>query len=166
MISAARGVLDDCRLARLELLDGVQGHIWRRRWIVNVVLLRAVGHVLDNIDGTHSLRQRQVIDEWWKDLKLRQPKPEIFWHFIDKERNSILKEYQTNAGQSTFVLLPGLEASMSAVTGRVDSPKSTVYRYHMNGGYFHGRDHRELIDEAIEWWAGELDKIEAKSKFP
>jgi hypothetical protein len=55
MTAAARLVLDDCRGALADLKEGVQGAEWRRRWIVTVVLLRAVGHVLEKVDGAASL---------------------------------------------------------------------------------------------------------------
>ncbi|MDL5030631.1 hypothetical protein QRD43_01830 [Pelomonas sp. APW6] len=95
MTTAAREALDDCKGALAELADGVQGGQWRRRWIISVVLLRAVGHVLDNVDGSRSAAYRLAIDSWWSQLKASKPEPAIFWSLIDEERNTILKEYQT-----------------------------------------------------------------------
>lgn len=48
MTLAARETLEDCRGALAELTDGVKGGQWRRRWIIAIVLLRAVGQVLDS----------------------------------------------------------------------------------------------------------------------
>jgi hypothetical protein len=39
----------------------------------------------------------------YKELKNRQPEPRIFWEFIKKERDSILKQYRTSAGQGVTI---------------------------------------------------------------
>ena len=44
--------------------------------------------------------------EWWKGIKANKPEPMIFWEFIEKERNLILKEATFRAGQSVAVTLP------------------------------------------------------------
>lgn len=164
MTLAAREALEDCRGALAELTDGVQGRQWRRRWIVAVVLLRAVGHVLDNVDGSRSSAYRAAISNWWSRLKAAKPCPEIFWSFIEQERNTILKEYQTHAGQGVTIQLTGVELNLPTGEQKVDVPKRPMYHYTMNSGFFKGREQRELLAEAIEWWAKELDAIDAAAQ--
>jgi hypothetical protein len=161
MTIAARQALEDCRGALDELTDGVQGSQWRRRWITSIVLLRAVGHVLDNVDGLQSPQYRTAIDDWWKEIKASKPSPTIFWNLIDEERNTILKEYQTRAGQGVTVQISGIEINLRTGEQRVDSPKPTIYHYTMNTGPFAGKDQRELIADAITWWDDVLNAIDA-----
>jgi hypothetical protein len=73
MTQAAREVLEDCRGAVDEIVDGIQGRSWRRRWITAVVLLRAVGHVLENVDVKISPHYKRAIREAWSKLKYSEP---------------------------------------------------------------------------------------------
>ncbi len=166
MTSAARNVLDDCRGALLEFTDGVQGGTWRRRWVTCVVLLRAVGHVLDKVDAARSPIHRSVIDSWWTDLKETKPDPAIFWAFIDDERNLIVKEYRTRAGQGVTVSGAVIEIDVRTKTQKIEPSRPATYHYTMNNGLFTGRDQRELIAEALAWWESQLDAINAAVGTP
>jgi hypothetical protein len=159
--SAARNVLEDCRGALLEFTDGVQGGTWRRRWATCVVLLRTIGHALDKVDADRSPKHRSEIDSWWTGLKGTKPDPPIFWAFIDDERNLIVKEYRTRAGQG--VTVPGAVIEIDARTNiqKVEPPRPATYQYVMNSGPFAGRDQRQLIGEALAWWESQLDAIDA-----
>ncbi len=161
MTVAAREVLEDCRGALAELTDGVQGRQWRRRWITCVVLLRAIGHVLEKVDGERDAILRKNIDVWWKSVKQGKPEPLIFWDFIDEERNSILKEYQTRAGQGVAIQLSGIELNLRTGEQRSDPPKHAIYHYTINTGPFAGREQHELLAEAISWWESQLNAIDA-----
>ena len=164
MTSAAREVLEDCRGALLELADGVRGREWRRRWVVSVVLLRVVGHVLDKIDSSQSASYRVAISTWWRALKATKPHPEIFWHFIEDERNNILKEYLTNAGQGVTVQLSGVGINLATGEQKADPPNPAIYHYKMNSGHYKDYDQRDLLAEAIAWWEQQLDAIDAASQ--
>jgi hypothetical protein len=159
--TAAREALEDCRGALEELADGMQGRTWRRRWVTAVVLLRAVGHVLDKVDGQQNDAHRQAIDSWWANLKASRPDPAIFWLFIDEERNLIVKEYRTRAGQGVTVQISGIEINLRTGEQKVDPPLPAIYHYKINSGPFAGREQRELIAEAISWWEAQLSNIDA-----
>ncbi|MEO7129247.1 MAG: hypothetical protein ABI040_10365 [Rhodoferax sp.] len=161
MTSAAREVLEDCRGALAELTDGIQGRQWRRRWITSIVLLRAVGHVLKNVDGKRSPEYRTAINDRWKHLKSTKPDNMILWSFIEEERNTILKEYQTRAGQGVTVRPGGVGIDLQTGEHKADPPLPAIYHYTINTGPFAGRDQRELIAEGIAWWEKELDAIDA-----
>lgn len=161
MTTAARDALEDCWGALEELADGIQGRVWRRRWVTAVVLLRAVGHVLDKVDARRDDAYRRAIDLWWAKMKSSKPDPVIFWAFIDEERNFIVKEYRTRAGQGVAVRLSGVEINLRTGEQKIDPPLSRTYHYTINSGPFAGREQRELIAEAISWWETQLNNIDA-----
>ena len=135
--------------ALAELTDGVQGRQWRRRWLVAVVLLRAVGHVLDKVDGERNPAYRAAVSGWWTRLKATRPRPEVSWHFIEDERNTIPKEYRTSAGQGPTIRLGGIEVNLRTGELRADPPGPTIHHYTINAGPFEGREQRSLLAEAI-----------------
>jgi hypothetical protein len=143
----ARVVLEDCRGALADLKDGVQGSEWRRGYASAVALLRAVGHVLKNVDAKASAEARNAIDAELRALKEHKAEYPIFWQFIEGERNNILKEYRFAAGQDVTVSLGG---------------DPTTYAYPMKQGCFVGRDQREVIDEAIMFWEAHLKRVDAR----
>mgnify|MGYP003593492023 CR=1 FL=1 len=168
MTVAARETLEDCRGALAELVDGIQGRDWRRKWILAVVLLRSVGHVLDNVDGKRSSNYRMAIDSWWSKLKDSRPLPIIFWQLIDQERNSILKAYQTTAEHEVAVQLIGIEIRINSAIyePRTNSTQPTVHHYTFNSGPYKNRDQREVLAEAIVWWEQQLDAIDRMAELP
>jgi hypothetical protein len=166
MTAAARETLEDCRGALTELVDGVQGRDWRRKWILAVVLLRAVGHVLDKVDGARTPTYRRAIDNWWSGLKASKPAPSIFWCLIEEERNSILKEYQTAAGQGVTIQLSGIEINLRTGEQKVDPPNPPTYHYTFNFGPYKDREQHEVLAEAIEWWEQQLDSVDCAANAP
>jgi len=117
-----------------------------------MVLLRAVGHVLDHVDAKGGPKMRAAIDSAWVALKERKPYSLIFWEFIDQERNNVLKEYAVGAGHNTTVYL--------------NSSRPVEYEYLINVGPYKGRRQREVVLEAIEWWTRYLDAIDAAARAP
>lgn len=148
MTTQARKVLADCNATITEIKDGIQGDEWRRRWITVVVLLRTVGYVLKNVDATQSEKLKKIVDDKWKSIHDTKPEPAIFWEFIEKERNNILKEYKINAGQGITIVIGG----------------PTHYHYTINSGLFKGRDQLDVAQDAIEFWESYLDDIDSKAK--
>lgn len=103
------------------------------KWVYGVVTLRAIGHVLDKVDGETSLRHRFTIDTVWAGWKANRRDSWVFWDFIENERNSILKNYEFG----------------------VDPDE--------NGGLWHRdirEDGLHLIREATYWWRTQLEDIE------
>ena len=146
MTAAARLVLDDCREALSELQEDPTGSLWRRRYVACIALLRAVGHVLKNVDTKTSAKHKVAIDAQWQKLQSTKPEPKIFWLFIVNERNRFLKTYGPVAGQNAAVF-----------PGQNREPEHT---YVMKDGPFKGADPRTLVTDAIGWWEGELDAID------
>jgi hypothetical protein len=123
--------------------------------VAAVTLLRTVGYVLDKVDSLSDPLLKQIIDKEWE-----KPKPTIFGKFIEAERNNIIHEYKFMAGQGVTICPGIIHADLK--TGHQTSGPSlpTLYHYTINEGPYKGRDQRELIQEAIDWWEEYLDRID------
>jgi hypothetical protein len=99
MAANARIVLADCREAHAELVDGLVGSLWRRRWATVVVLLRTTCDVLakvDYVEGTAAMRA--AADNAW--AILQKDRPTIYFDFIKGDRDSLVHQYKYLAGQN------------------------------------------------------------------
>lgn len=163
MILAARTVLQDCREAAALFTPGLHGAKWRIAYMANVALLRAVYHVLKSRDAHANSHLRNAFKSWDGELWISKsnPEPHIYWNFILDERNLVLKEYQSSAGQG--VTVPGKLIEIGMQTGQqtVTQLGEVEHHYIMNTGHFAGRDQRDLIQEAIAWWEAQLSRIES-----
>jgi hypothetical protein len=164
---ATREVVSRCEFFRQKLWENPVGVAWQAQFSGCIALLRSVGHVLDKVDAASSERLASNARKWWDSIKASKPEARIFWEFIEKERNLILKESEIRAGQSVTIDLRGVQAQGS-VAGEKPEPTTLLaeartepsYSYQMNQGHFAGRDPRELIGEAIAWWHQQILIIE------
>ena len=154
----ARVVLEDCRQLLEEFRDDGLYLKHRFRWVAALALLRAVGHVLDKVDGSSSPAAREVISRAWEALNTTKPEPHIFWRFIDQGRNMVLKEYrlgiQTIVSANVQIYRDPQQAEEHPATPATIS-------YLVTFGDYKGRPQKQVIREAIEWWEGYLDAIDA-----
>lgn len=150
MTERARWALQDCKDAALELRQNDDVFAWRRRWLTVVTLLRAIGHILKNVDSKQTPNYEHAVDLWWKELSKNRFSNEIFWKFINSERNSILKEYRT---EGSFKARVTTHYTTNVTIGSTSS--------HFEKGHFKGRATLEVVEEAIEWWEIQLDAIDA-----
>lgn len=150
---AARRVLSDCRLAHQMLEDERDVDRWRVVWVGAVALLRAVGHVLDKVDGSDPKMRaasRAAFARWRS-----AGNDQIFSEFIDAERNTILKEYGFRTDLQAEV-----PVEVASVAGtELFSLDQNLFRP-MVDGYAAGEDARDVYLEAIKWWQVQLDEIE------
>jgi hypothetical protein len=64
MTAHASQVLADCRTA-LQLLEEEKDlQRWRIHWVAALALVRAVGHVLDKMDGSDAAAARAAYKNW------------------------------------------------------------------------------------------------------
>lgn len=167
MTLKAREVLEDCRLALKMLEEEQDFQRWRILWAGAVTLTRVVGHVLDKIDGRDAVI-KQVAGDCFRSWK-HGKEHEIFREFIERERNSLLKEYHSDvhpledvavAMQIPVVPLNGGEPKM---IGQVFTLDDNVYRPMLDGPW-EGDDCRDVLGEAIRWWSHQLDVIDAEAR--
>jgi hypothetical protein len=83
----ARRVLADCQWALSQYSPELSGERLRVAWVSIVTLLRAVGHVLEKVDGRDDPDIGTIVERCWNDWKAT--KPAIFWEFIDSELEAI-----------------------------------------------------------------------------
>lgn len=151
---AARRVLRDAYRARHDFsvaLDLDDLATIRLRWITAITILRAVGHALRKIDAARSCALCSAIDSAWNRWKSQPFQHLIFNEFIEKERNTILKEYRSS-------LFP----SPAEKQGMLDAP--AIYPAILIGDRAYSP--LQAIEVSIEWWETELWHIEAQAGNP
>jgi len=164
MTSAARLVLEDCRQEILELEPTLSASEWRRHSVTLFVLLRALGHVLDKVDGESALGLRHEVNAWWKKINQNKEAHPLFWKFIELERNSVIKEYATSAHQIVAIQVGAVNYDAKADRVWSDPPQPTRYLQQLTSGHFAGQDLRTIANEAIQWWENQLNEIELGAK--
>jgi hypothetical protein len=161
MTYKAREVLQDCHLA-LGMLEA-EGDLqqWRIIWAAAVALIRAVGHVLDKIDGQDA-DVKKVAREFFNDWKVGDDHL-IFREFIERERNNLLKEYCSDVHPLDAISVV-VQMSVVPLCGRepdVLDLDENVYRPLLDGPW-EGEDGRDVLSLAISWWGVQLDAIDAE----
>ncbi len=156
MMVAARRILADCEAALEMLEDERDEQRWRVLWVGALALLRAVGHVLRNVDGRNP-QAREAIKAAYGNWKAKQPEHVVFREFIEKERNNILKTYRMNVLDSAEVAVVVGDSDAGYVTDVLDE---NLFRP-VEMGFGVGEDARDVYREAITWWDEELTRLEA-----
>ena len=153
MTAASRKVLADCFLAHRLLENESDTEIWRVHWVGALSLIRAVGHVLEAVDGTDP-RCRKISEEMylsWRDKV--NIEHQIFRDFIKHERDLMLKEYSTAVNLDVDVPL------LVIPDGDVYLVDQNIFRP-MYAGPWAGKDARDVYEMAINWWTAQLDAID------
>ncbi len=153
MVLNARRVLADCKHA-LELLhEESRPASFRVLWVAGVALVRAVGHVLQKVDGRDEVVKAAVAAVYasWKSNRSGNA---IFWGFIEEERNQILKQYEIGyfAGSVDVV-----------ASGQAHSLDDHLF-CPITDGPFAGEDCRDILEQAIGWWEQQLAAVEAEAR--
>ena len=169
ILNRSRAILHDCRHLLAELRQNPSEASWRTRWFATVIMLRAVGHVLEHeIKNSNDAEPQKIAQRWWKNLAQTGPEPAIFWQFIYDDRNALLKQYSFSASPSprhmTAAASRARRARANTITGftplGVDVFDETP-SYEMVLSPFTGRDARDVIEDAILWWDRQLHGIES-----
>jgi hypothetical protein len=160
---AARKVLDDCKFILSKLEDETDDQQWRIHWVAVVTLLRAVGHVLTKVDG-QSEPIRLAAGHLFRAWKSNDPAHEIFREFIEKERNSVIKEYAMGVSEGPVPVVISFEdPATGELTGYELNPIGENLYRPMAEGLYEGEDGRTLIELAIDWWEEQLAEVDRVS---
>jgi hypothetical protein len=146
----ARRVLADCRRAHELLEIETQEDRFRLLWVAGIALARAVGHVLDKVDGEQDNSLARIIRAKYASWKQHRSANSIFWNFIEDERNRVLKEYSVGF----------LSGPMNIVADNKIYTLDENLFCPLSDGAFAGEDCRDVLKSAIEWWERQLDDIE------
>jgi hypothetical protein len=165
MTRAARIVLTDCRLALELLQEETDPDRWRVHWVGAVALLRAVGHVLLNVDQPADLAISAAGNAAHRRWKSNDSTHLIYRDFIENERNNILKEYRSKVHPLDTVDVVVRLTLQNPDTGEIKyvdqvMPIDQNLFRPMAEGYGEGADARDVYQEAIDWWERELNAIE------
>ena len=168
MTQQARQVLYACNQALAELEAGPPQELWKLRWFTAVAALRAVGHVLKNVDQASGNDAMQTaIDNAWGRWQADRSAHPIFWDFIEEERNRVLKEFTFGASQDLIVQVPAARFQINP-DGRWTplNPGATggwQFTDRIRGGPFEGQVGCDVVRQAIEWWEQQLDQIDQEA---
>jgi hypothetical protein len=178
-----RLVLEDCRIALSELRENPTGRTWWLRYFTCVALLRTVRDVLTKEGERHATPVHPAllaaIKSWWAKLQVTKPEegverePHVYWDFINDAASSALHHYRSTAVQVHTRMAGGemlaLSETVSAQGSVMHVPYPTEIRdpgphFLVKEGPFEGRDHIEVIDEAIKWWDDQVIQIERDAR--
>jgi hypothetical protein len=168
MTLAARIVLADCQIALSLLEDQEDEGRWRVHWVGAVALIRAVGHVLDKVDGQVA-GAKEISRSAFRRWKSDDPTHAIFRDFIEVERNNILKEYESKVFPNADVPVAIVVTAVHPETGETiqipiaDIIPDNLYKPLVEG-FGAGEDARSVYADAIAWWERELDAIDTALK--
>lgn len=167
MTYAAREVLSDAKLALEMLQIETDPDRWRVHWAGGVALLRAIGHVLLNVDQSANAELAKIADAAHRRWKGADPAHKVYRDFVLEERNNILKEYRSKVHPLAKVPVAIRLTLLNPETGEIsylDQPvdlDENLFRPLVEG-YGEGEDARDVFEEAIDWWERELSAIDGE----
>jgi hypothetical protein len=151
MVQTAQEVLADCKHALDLLEEESRPQTFRVLWVAGVTLARAVGHVLQKVDGEQSDATKKAVQAAYASWKADKPGNAIFWEFIEQERNQVLKQYEMGFFSGPVEVVAG--SDVATLDNHIFCP--------ITDGAFAGEDCRDVLEQAIEWWRRQLAEIES-----
>lgn len=124
---------------------------WKVVWLGACALLRTSVYLM-KIDASSCINEdlRQGVDAEFKSIKDNKDEHPIFWEFLFKERNNLLKQYEWSAYEMWLeedgtIRAP---ARMSLLTLEPKTAKSILL---MKTGHYEGRNSLKLLQEGADW---------------
>lgn len=136
------------------LQDETNPDRFRILWVAGIALARAVGHVLQKVDGESDDDMRAAVATAYASWKADRAGNSIFWDFIEDERNQVLKRYQIGFFGGPVDVVAG---------GEVHSLDDNLF-CPLTEGAFAGEDCRDALEHAIDWWEQQLAEIVALAR--
>ena len=160
----SRELYIDCLKARDLLAKAIaDGKIDEAKiyWFACLAMLRAIGHVIYNVDS------KNRTDDFRLELKKRYKRwktESTFCDFIEKERNNILKEYESSltktAREECFSLVTESGDRLVTESGNPLVGVSVISEIVKTKGAFVGTSPVDLVTQALKWWDTELSDLE------
>jgi len=162
-------ILKDCKCALQLLEDEIDPQAWRIHWVAAIALIRAVGHVLHKVDGASDASIMLAVNKRYSVWNGSKYEHAIFRDFIEKERNSILKEYASDVYPlaEIGIILEAKpktgDSNDAIVEPEIFELDENIYRPMLDGKW-EGEDARDVLNQAILWWEQELSIVRALSQ--
>jgi hypothetical protein len=123
---------------------------WRHQWAGLCALLKTSVHLM-RIDAARCFAEdiRRELLESYHRLRRDKASYPLFWGFVDRERNNILKEYEFSAYQGVIKEDGTIAASVSLMS-LLNGPQDLFIR----GGDYDGRRAMDVAEEAADWIEG------------
>lgn len=160
----AREVFRDCQYAKERLQQAIEQHRLddaKMYWFAALAMLRAIGHVLHNVDAEERGDAFRVALEGHFKLWKHEP---IFTDFIEQERNNILKEYKSSLSEQVtteeFLLATESGDILTTESGVPLGGTTTVTTLVKGRGAYSGISPAEILTKALAWWEKELNELE------
>jgi hypothetical protein len=160
-------VLQDCKNSLLEYNLQLQSEKLRIRWICIVTLLRAVGHVLQNVDmENRDEKLKAIIKCKFDEINNHKEKYPIYWKFIKAERDRFLKQYEHGIVR-ILRPKPGIRrigfsstSDVSRNRGVYLPPSDTdeIVSF-LSSGPYKGKYEKDIAEEAYKWWETIISEI-------
>ncbi|WP_192384063.1 hypothetical protein [Mesorhizobium silamurunense] len=148
-------VCGDCRFAISALrTERPSFSSWRVQWAGICSLLKTSIHLLGQKDARACLpgALQKSLRDAWNELGRRRGDFPLFWEFIHKERNNILKEYDFSA-YSAIIRDDGTidQSSYSLLYMLGETEKEALI---LRGGPYDGQFALDVAEDATDWAEG------------
>lgn len=153
----AKRVLSDVEHIHAMLEAEEDNSKFRILWVSALALIRAVGHVLKECDCKYDGALNLRVSNFFAECNSSRKENKIYFDFIKKERDLILKEYEFNYSESA-TLLGYQENDVIAV-----SLDQCIF-CPINEGPYANEDCRDVLAIAISWWHTKLKMLEVDGK--
>jgi hypothetical protein len=137
---------------------------WKVGWAGICSLLKSSLHLMRYKDAKSCLPDviRQNMIEKWNDVRLKKSDHPLFWEFIDRERNNILKQYQFSASEAIVKADGSIVPRRGLLYMMGEDEKSTLM---IKGGHYDGRQALEVAEEAARWVENTIFSTVLKAGF-
>lgn len=167
MTKTARLILEDAKHAINKYTEDLQGADFRISWLAIITLLGSVKDGLDHVDYNLSPGMKSAIKT--KRDENNKLQPDIFFKFINKERNRFVHQYKHGVTKSVYTEVTINKKDGSTGTFRVyisDPVNATLsttngnYQSIIADGPFAGMSEKVVALQAYEWWLKYLDEVD------
>ena len=143
----------DCKYAIERLKEKeVTYSAWKVEWAGICALLRTSVHLMREKDAKSCLPENlnTQMRVAWNELLTNKAKYPLFWEFIHKERNNIMKEYEFSAYEAIIGPDGRSKASIpiSLLSVMEEGEKQALL---IKSGHYAGHHALELLTEAVNW---------------
>jgi hypothetical protein len=123
---------------------------WKIEWAGICALLKTSVHLMREKDARSCLPEhlKSELRRAWNELRKHKERYPLFWEFIDRERNNIIKEYEFSAYEVIIKPDGTTRKPLGLLSFMEEGEKETLI---IKSGYYKDRLALEVLSEAAEW---------------